>query len=203
MAITDRRKRERERRRAEILAAAAAIFAERGVDGASMDAIAERAELGKATLYYYFDTKEQLHAAVIADATERFFAELAGVDRRFGTLADLVEELLVAYARFIQRSPTLLQVLTPYLPHLHFTGRAEPRSTGMPRHLAFVSEYERLLAASPWAAEPERFTRHLTGVFVSLGQLQLGGQAAELEPQLRFHVDLIRHYRAGQEGNAP
>jgi hypothetical protein len=56
---------------------------------------------------------------------------------------------------------------------------------------------------SPWADQPEQFTRFLTGVFVALGQLALTGRGDLLQPQLRFHIDLIRNYRAGEEGPTP
>jgi len=212
MAVSDRRKRERERRRAEILAAAAEVFAERGVDGAAMDAIAERAELGKATLYYYFRTKEALHAAVIADATEQFFLELTHVERRHDDLGDLVEAVLLAYGRFIEEQPTLLRVISPYLSsmhwdeppaHLHPGGPPAEVADQIPTHQRFIGEFQRLLARSPWADRPEQFTRYLTGAFVALGQLAQTGHGDQLPAQLRFHIDLIRNYRADEEGPTP
>ncbi|MDT7855044.1 TetR/AcrR family transcriptional regulator [Rubrivirga sp. S365] len=49
-----RRERERLLRRAAMLDAALAVFAENGYAGASVDEIAERAEFGKGTIYNYF-----------------------------------------------------------------------------------------------------------------------------------------------------
>ncbi len=48
-----------------ILAAAEAIFAERGFDGATTAAIAAMAGLPKANVHYYFSTKERLYREVI------------------------------------------------------------------------------------------------------------------------------------------
>ena len=48
-----------------ILAAAEAVFAERGFGGATMAAIAARAGVPKPNLYYYFSTKEILYRAVV------------------------------------------------------------------------------------------------------------------------------------------
>jgi TetR/AcrR family transcriptional regulator len=48
-----------------ILAAAERIFAERGLAGARTEEIARAARVNKAMLYYYFDSKEQLHRAVL------------------------------------------------------------------------------------------------------------------------------------------
>ena len=49
-----------------ILAAAEEVFAEAGYGGATTAAIAARAGIAKANLHYYFDTKEALYRAVVA-----------------------------------------------------------------------------------------------------------------------------------------
>jgi TetR/AcrR family transcriptional regulator len=48
-----------------ILAAAEAVFAERGFGGATMAAIATRAGVPKPNVHYYFPTKERLYRAVV------------------------------------------------------------------------------------------------------------------------------------------
>ena len=70
----ERREREIELRRADVLAAAAEEFAEKGFDGAQMSALAARAEVALGTLYSLFESKEQLFEAVIsagADALQQ------------------------------------------------------------------------------------------------------------------------------------
>lgn len=132
MGVAERRERDRARRRQEILAAAAHVFAERGLDGASMDAIATQAELGKATLYYYFSTKEELHSAVLAEGTERFFASLGGVGGSFGELWELVEAVLRAYVGFFSEHPELLFVTAPYLSHMKWNRMGESAGDPLP-----------------------------------------------------------------------
>jgi TetR/AcrR family transcriptional repressor of mexJK operon len=48
-----------------VLAAAKTLFMERGYGATSMDDIAKRAKVGKATVYEYFQNKEELFAAVV------------------------------------------------------------------------------------------------------------------------------------------
>lgn len=60
--------RDPERTRASILAAATKEFAENGMGGARVDAIAERAGINKRMLYHYFGDKEQLYLAVLEEA---------------------------------------------------------------------------------------------------------------------------------------
>ena len=50
---------------ARILEAATAEFAARGYDGGRIEAIARRAGVNKALLYYYFDSKGALYEAVM------------------------------------------------------------------------------------------------------------------------------------------
>lgn len=54
-----------EESRAAILQAAVKEFAEHGVAGARMDAIARAAHVNKALLYYYFEDKDALYEAVL------------------------------------------------------------------------------------------------------------------------------------------
>jgi AcrR family transcriptional regulator len=65
MAIKDRREREKEQRRNDILIAAEKLFLSRGYDDVSMNDIAKEVELSKATLYLYFDNKEELFFAIV------------------------------------------------------------------------------------------------------------------------------------------
>jgi TetR/AcrR family transcriptional regulator len=57
-----------EESRAAILQAAAREFAELGIAGARIDAIAREAHVNKALLYYYFTDKETLYGAVLDSA---------------------------------------------------------------------------------------------------------------------------------------
>lgn len=72
---TPRRKAEAAKRprnsvktKASILAAARVEFADRGFEGARVDAIADRAGANKRLLYHYFGNKEELYRAVLLDA---------------------------------------------------------------------------------------------------------------------------------------
>jgi AcrR family transcriptional regulator len=62
------RTRDRDRTRAEILAVATREFSEHGYSGARVDEIAERMRTTKRMIYYYFESKQGLYAAVLAEA---------------------------------------------------------------------------------------------------------------------------------------
>lgn len=59
------------RNRESVIAAAEEVFGERGIE-AGIPEIAERAGVGKGTVYRNFETKEDLIAAVLTKRTERF-----------------------------------------------------------------------------------------------------------------------------------
>jgi AcrR family transcriptional regulator len=64
MGIKERKEREKESRRQQIMVAAKKIFTEKGFNRATMDDIANEAELSPGTLYLYFKNKEELYASL-------------------------------------------------------------------------------------------------------------------------------------------
>lgn len=68
MGIAERKEREKQQRREEIVKAAEEVFFSKGFEESTMDDIADRAELSKGTLYLYFKSKEELHMAVARKA---------------------------------------------------------------------------------------------------------------------------------------
>ncbi len=64
MSITERREREKEQRKSDIVDAAERVFFSKGLQNATMDDVAEEVELSKGTLYLYFKNKEDLYLAI-------------------------------------------------------------------------------------------------------------------------------------------
>ncbi len=63
-----------------ILDAAAAEFAKEGFERASINRIIAAADLSKGGLYYYFDGKEDLYAAVMDDVLDRVVETVADIE---------------------------------------------------------------------------------------------------------------------------
>lgn len=70
-ASARRREAERDYRRAAIFAAARQVFAERGIDGASLRIIAAAAGYTPGAVYSYYASKEELYADVLRDSLAR------------------------------------------------------------------------------------------------------------------------------------
>jgi len=72
MGITERREREKNERRRKILDCAGELIFTQGIQQVSMEDIARKAELSKATLYFYFDSKEILLQEICEEAARNF-----------------------------------------------------------------------------------------------------------------------------------
>jgi AcrR family transcriptional regulator len=73
---SSRVQRKRGQRIAEILRTAAELFGERGYDAVSLEDVAERLDLTKGSLYYYFSSKDELGTAAIETLGEQWMARL-------------------------------------------------------------------------------------------------------------------------------
>jgi TetR/AcrR family transcriptional regulator len=73
MGIQERKEREKEARREEIITAAERIFFGKGLSTSTMDDVAAAAELSKGTLYLYYRSKEDLFLAVTLRGMELMY----------------------------------------------------------------------------------------------------------------------------------
>jgi TetR/AcrR family transcriptional regulator, mexJK operon transcriptional repressor len=87
-----------------LIAIAASMFMERGFEGTSIDAVAEAAGVGKATLYARYKDKGELFAAVLQRKIDRWLALNETAEEATGS----VEDVLLALAR-----RTVTAALTP------------------------------------------------------------------------------------------
>lgn len=104
MGIAERRERERERRRREIMDAAWSVAAS-GWSVFSMERVAAKAELGRATIYGYFPSLEALVAAMAEEALQ----DLSNRTTQAQGLADALD----APVRFSQANPAAFALLFP------------------------------------------------------------------------------------------
>ena len=76
MTPSERQNEEREARKQRILKGALEVFKASGLEGATMDQIAQNSGFGKATLYYYFKSKEEVFSAILV-ALSKFLHKLS------------------------------------------------------------------------------------------------------------------------------
>ena len=107
-------RRRKEARPDEIVDAALVVFAEKGFAAAKLDDISRRAGISKATLYLYFDTKEEIFRAVARTAVASLLKALEtpaeGTDAPF---AELAPKLLARAAELMKggRVPAIARMV--------------------------------------------------------------------------------------------
>jgi TetR/AcrR family transcriptional regulator, mexJK operon transcriptional repressor len=108
MATVERSQRQRE----AIIAAAAAVFAERGYRGAGTDQIAALASVSKQTLYKHFPGKDRLFSEVVLATTNELDALFGSVTALPDTVEELARELRVIARRFVATliRPEVIQI---------------------------------------------------------------------------------------------
>lgn len=111
------RKKDRQATRKLILETAERIFAEQGFDAARVDRIAREANVNKALIYYYFDSKQAILDELIDDfirTANGFLIEMAENSYEFGS-----EEMLLQMEKynsyFLSHDATLRLLLTESL----------------------------------------------------------------------------------------
>jgi TetR/AcrR family transcriptional regulator len=105
MTVVERRQREKDMRRDNAIIVASRLFRSKGYENVSMDEIAREAELGKTTLYTYFEDKEALFLAVVNRGIEIFSAIIAEEEERMRAACTKIGLMKTACNRFFLEYP--------------------------------------------------------------------------------------------------
>jgi len=105
---------ERKIREEAILDAAEAIIQENGFEGATMDAIADRAEVGKGTLYLHFKSKNSIYLGICIRGSSLLNDMMKDVLLKEQKGIEMVEELGLAYLKFIRSHPVYYSAFNFY-----------------------------------------------------------------------------------------
>lgn len=152
-------------KREQVMAAASELFMEQGFAGTSMDAVARKAGVSKATVYAHFASKEDLFEAMVAKGSAERFASLMtadldrlGVEEALSTVAHEFMGVLTSpqslktlrlvmgeagrrpdlAARFYRAGPArVLGALTAYLERAKARGDLEMDDPGIAAELFF------------------------------------------------------------------
>ena len=111
MGISERKERERERRRNEILDAAEEVIFKQGIDHATMDAIAEKAELSKATLYLYFESKEEIYFAIFLRGHDKLFELIINATENIADIQIKLKMYLSTVMAFKKKYPNYFDAM--------------------------------------------------------------------------------------------
>lgn len=124
MGIQERKQKEKERRRQQILVAAKRVFSEKGFSKATVEDIAKSAELSSGTLYLYFRNKEELYVSLSLRVLQYLLMRLEHIDDsldphgKLDALKDVLYDVYefdpsVAINMFHLQSSDILKNLSP------------------------------------------------------------------------------------------
>jgi len=128
MGIQERKEREKERRRQQIMVAAKRVFSDKGFNKATMEDNAQEAELSPGTLYLYFKNKEELYASLSLRILQYLLIRVehvneekdAGPEEKLKSLVDAMYDVyefdpLIIINMFHLQSSETLKNLSPQL----------------------------------------------------------------------------------------
>ena len=111
MTPSERQSEEREARKQRILKGALEVFKASSLEGATMDQIAQNSGFGKATLYYYFKSKEDVFSAILEDGWKNIWESLEPIIADVDSPRNSFIKLLMKIAEIAQERPGLFEFL--------------------------------------------------------------------------------------------
>lgn len=113
-SIAERRIEERDRRRTEILDAAACVAEREGIDAITMEQVAKQARLSRALLYVYFRDRDDLHLGLAGRGLERLKERFTAAAAGAGNGLAQVQAMGRAYIDFAGESPVYFAALSHF-----------------------------------------------------------------------------------------
>ncbi len=142
MGVAERRERERLQRRNDIIDAAERVVFKEGFDRVTMAAIAEKAELGKATLYLYFKNKEDLLFAIFLRGQEILFKMVDDSLKKAKSTRNKIEILLKVIFRFQSKHPDYFNLFFYFMTNrIEFSKDTEDHRRNEEMDQAFLNKW--------------------------------------------------------------
>ncbi|MEJ2007122.1 MAG: TetR/AcrR family transcriptional regulator [Acidobacteriota bacterium] len=110
-----RRERKKAAVRNRIITVAIDLFSRHGIDVVTVDQIAEAADIGKGTIYNYFQTKEDIVVAFMVDVERRVQAKLARFTRSKAPLESILTEFVLLQFRHKARHREFVRVFLGHM----------------------------------------------------------------------------------------
>ena len=110
MGTAERKAREKQIRHQQILDAAYEVFNQVGFFAATMDQIAERAELAKGTIYIYFKSKEEVYFSLLLNGQDILINMLTNMKNRKPPPDQLLGETAKTLFRFYREHTSYFRI---------------------------------------------------------------------------------------------
>ncbi len=114
MAVAERRLREKEARRVQILEVAKELFFDKGFEATTIEEIAAKTELSKGAIYLHFPSKEEIYISLMLQGTEILYSMLKDAVNADLPADTLMRRLSQAYFRFYREYTQYFRMLFLY-----------------------------------------------------------------------------------------
>jgi len=155
------RSAQKAQRRAELMSAAAALFAERGFTAVSTIDLGEAVGISGPALYKHFASKDALLEELLTDASQRLLDGGREIVAGEGGPAEVLERLIDFHVDFALSEPDIIRLQDRELAALP----AETAERVRALQRAYVREWDALLAAHRPALAPDERRTLLHAVF--------------------------------------
>ena len=114
MGVKERKERERKARKQAILEAAIGIFSKKGYEKTNMEEIAEKAELSKGILYYYFESKEKLFEELVLSEVLKYYRSAYEAIKEKKNYKEIFSALLDFHISYFSKRKEILGLIFPF-----------------------------------------------------------------------------------------
>lgn len=115
MGLKERREREKEARKQQILAAARKLLFKKGLQSTSINQIARTAELGVGTIYFYYQSKEEIFYSLQEEGLDILFRQIEAIDRTPVPPDEKLRETGRAYLLFSSQQKDYFDIINYFL----------------------------------------------------------------------------------------
>ncbi|MBT5529895.1 MAG: TetR/AcrR family transcriptional regulator, partial [Cytophagia bacterium] len=109
--VSNRQLEERNARRDRIIDGALRVFKRLGIDGVTMNEIAKESDFGKASLYYYFPSKEDVFQAIMENGWQNLWESIEDIVVNEQKPKKKFLTLLMTIAEIVKSNQTLYEFL--------------------------------------------------------------------------------------------
>jgi len=115
MGLLERREKEKDSRRMLILKSARKLFCAKGFKNVTVDKIAKFSELGKGSIYLYFNSKEEIYAQILLQDIDKFHQQALTLLNKKKTATDSLFAFSSFYTDFFLNEPELFRILMSFM----------------------------------------------------------------------------------------
>jgi len=117
VGLHERRIKEKDNRKKLILKSARTLFFKKGFNKVTVDEIAKISELGKGSIYLYFNSKEEIYAQILLNDIDNFYQIASVLFEKKGSALELLEEFSTIYVDFFLNEGELFRILMTFMLH--------------------------------------------------------------------------------------